>query len=138
MLEDLVKRHSLIWILLQKASDQVLGVGGDMTREVEPNVHDVPVGLLVGLRLEGWLAHQELIGEDAQGPVVHSLAVRMTLETDKLISPQSPRCPHLDHLRGQVVQCPAHGGPPAAGGVHGPPEVRDLEITSREKGTLRI
>ena len=129
MLEDLVKRHSLFWILPQKASDQVLGVGGDMAREGEPDVHDVPVGLLVGLRLEGRLATQELVGEDAQGPMVHSLAVRITLETDNLLSPQSPRCPYLDHLRRQVVQCPAHGGSPAAGGVHRPPKVRDLEIT---------
>ena len=82
MLEDLVKRHSLLWILPQKASDQVLGVGGDMAREGEPDVHDVPVGVLVGLRLEGRLATQELVGEDTQGPVVHSLAVRMTLQTD--------------------------------------------------------
>ena len=129
MLEDLVKRHSLLWILPQKSSDQVLGVGGDMAREGEPDVHDVPVGLLVGLRLEGRLATQELVCEDTQGPVVHSLAVRVTLATDNLLSPQSPRCPHLDHLRRQVVQCPAHCCSPAAGGVHRPTKVRDLEIT---------
>ena len=81
MLEDLVKRHSLLRILPEKTSDQVLGVGGDVCREHESDVDDVPVGLLVGLRLEGWLAHQELIGQDTQGPVVHSLAVGMTLET---------------------------------------------------------
>ena len=129
MLENIRKRHPLLRILPQEVPDQVLGVGGDVRREVEPDVDDVPVGVLVGLRLEGRLATQELVGEDAQGPVVHSLAVRVTLETDNLLSPQSPRCPHLDHLRRQVVQCPAHGGSPAAGGVHRPPKVRDLEIT---------
>ena len=81
MLEDLVKRHSLFWILPQKASDQVLGVGGDMAREGEPDVHDVPVGVLVGLRLEGGLSDQELVGEDAERPVVHPLTVGVTLET---------------------------------------------------------
>lgn len=81
MLEDLVKRHSLLRILPEKTSDQVLGVGGNVCRERESDVDDVPVGLLVGLRLKGWLAHQELIGQDAQGPVIHPLAVGLTLET---------------------------------------------------------
>ena len=35
---------------------------------------------------------------------------------------------YLNHLRGQVVESAAHGGAPAAGRVHGPPEVGDLEV----------
>ena len=38
------------------------------------------------------------------------------------------RVTYLNHLRGQVVESAAHGGAPAAGGVHGPPEVGDLEV----------
>ena len=34
----------------------------------------------------------------------------------------------LYHLWGQVVQGPAHGAPPAVGGVHRPPEVGDLDV----------
>ena len=39
------------------------------------------------------------------------------------------RVSYLNHLRGQVVESAAHGGAPAAGRVHGPPEVGDLEVT---------
>ena len=38
------------------------------------------------------------------------------------------RVTYLNHLRGQVVESAAHGGAPAAGRVHGPPEVGDLEV----------
>ena len=81
MLENIRKRHPLLRILPQEVPDQVLGVGGDVRREVEPDVDDVPVGVLVGLRLEGGLSDQELVGEDAERPVVNPLAVGVTLET---------------------------------------------------------
>ena len=81
MVENIRKRHPLLRILPQEVPDQVLGVGGDVRREVEPDVDDVPVGVLVGLRLEGGLSDQELVGEDAERPVVNSLAVGVTLET---------------------------------------------------------
>ena len=35
----------------------------------------------------------------------------------------------LYHLRGQVVQGPAHRASPAVGGVHRPPEVCDLDVS---------
>ena len=38
------------------------------------------------------------------------------------------RVTYLNHLRGQIVESAAHGGAPAAGRVHGPPEVGDLEV----------
>ena len=38
------------------------------------------------------------------------------------------RVTYLNHLRGKVVKSAAHGGAPAAGRVHGPPEVGDLEV----------
>lgn len=47
MLEDLVKRHPLLRILPEKAPDQVLGVTGDVRREGESDIDNVPVGLLV-------------------------------------------------------------------------------------------
>ena len=81
MLENIRKRHPLLRILPQEVPDQVLGVGGDVRREVEPDVDDVPVGVLFGLCLEGGLADQELVGEDAERPVVHPLTIEITLET---------------------------------------------------------
>ena len=79
MLENIRKRHPLLRILPQEVPDQVLGVGGDVRREVEPDVDDVPVGVLVGLRLEGGLSDQELVGEDAERPVVHPFVMAKTL-----------------------------------------------------------
>ena len=38
------------------------------------------------------------------------------------------RVTYLNHLRGQIVESAAHGGAPAAGRVHRPPEVGDLEV----------
>lgn len=37
----------------------------------------------------------------------------------------------LDHFWGQVVQGAAERAPAVAGGVHGPPEVRDLQLVAR-------
>ena len=59
--ENLMERHPLLRVLPQEPPDQGPGLDGDMRREVEPDVDDLPVGLLFGLCLEGGLADQELV-----------------------------------------------------------------------------
>jgi len=67
---------------------------------------------LVPGRLERRPPCEELVGQHPQAPVVHCTVVFLA----------------LDHLRGQVVQGPTQGAPPAVGGVNRPPEIGDLEV----------
>ena len=112
MFQHVLEVNPLVGVLPQQLDDEVPGGARDVGGEPQVDVDDPLVGVLVGLGLKRRFTHQELVGEDAQGPVVHPLVVGLA----------------LDHLRGQVVQGPAHGGPPGAGGVHRPPEVGDLEV----------
>jgi len=112
MFQHVLEVHPLVGVLPEQLDDEVPGRAGDVGREPEVDVDDPLVGVLVGLGLEWRFADQELVGEDAECPVVHPLVVGLT----------------LDHLRRKIVQGPAHGGPSAAGGVHGPAKVGDLEV----------
>ena len=112
MFQHVFEIHPLVRVLPEQLGDEVPGGARHVGREPEVDVDDPLVRVLVGFRLKRRFADQELVGEDAEGPVVDPLVVGLA----------------LDHLRREVVQGSAHGGPPAAGGVHRPAEVGDLEV----------
>ena len=96
MFQNVLQCDSVRGILPQEPCHQVPGLTGDVRGEPEVDAADPLVGVRVGLSLEWWLAHQELVGEDTEGPVVDSLVVGVA----------------VDHLGWEVVQGPAHRGSP--------------------------
>mmetsp|Transcript_21606 Transcript_21606/g.44583 ORF Transcript_21606/g.44583 Transcript_21606/m.44583 type:complete len:271 (-) Transcript_21606:618-1430(-) len=123
MLRNTLQRQPLPWILLQQLGNQILGIFRHPTRP--PNIHsrDSPIRHCLRLGLKGRTSHQKLVQQHPQRPRVHLLIVLLS----------------LDHLRGKVVQRPAHGVPPRSRRVHTPPEIRNLDIVVRpEKQILRL
>ena len=49
-------------------------------RKPKVHAHDPPVSVVVGRGLKWRAAHDELVGEDAEGPVVHPLVVGLAID----------------------------------------------------------
>ena len=79
MFQHVLEIQPLVRVLPEQLDDEVPGGARHVRREPEVDVDDplpLPlVGVLVGLRLKRRFADQELVGEDAEGPVVHPLVV---------------------------------------------------------------
>lgn len=95
--------------------DEISGLGADKGRNGHVALGDAPLGHDGGV-LEGGLADEELVGEDAEAPEVDLLVVRVVGGAG------------LDHLGGQVVEGAAHGLAAAVRGVDAPAEVGDLDL----------
>ena len=79
MPEHILQRQPLLRALPQQPGDQVPRGARHVAREPQVDVDDPLVGVLVGLGLERRFPHQELVGEDPQSPMVHTLVVGVTL-----------------------------------------------------------
>lgn len=95
--------------------NQITALGAHKRRDGHVGPSDPPLRHDGGI-LEGGLANEELVREDAEAPQVDLLVVRVVGGAG------------LDHLRGQVVEGAAHGLAAAVGGVHAPPEVGQLDL----------
>mmetsp|Transcript_31384 Transcript_31384/g.45953 ORF Transcript_31384/g.45953 Transcript_31384/m.45953 type:complete len:286 (+) Transcript_31384:190-1047(+) len=109
---DLGQREAVGRFLLQQLRDQVLRVLGHARGEAQVDPLDPAVGGVVALRLKGGRPIEELVHQHAQAPNIHTRIVVLP----------------LDHLRGEVVQGAAQGGPPAGWRMHGPPKVSNLQL----------
>ena len=69
-----------------------------------------------GCILERGLAHEELVRQHTQTPQINLFVVVVV------------GAARLDHLRREVVKGTAEGLPPVVGGVHTPPEIRNLDL----------
>ncbi len=118
MLGHVGELHARSLFLHQQAGDEVARAGGHEGREAQVDVADAAVGGAVALGLERRTAHEELVGEHAQGPYVGGVVVLTGLH----------------HLRGQVVQGAAKGGAARSRGMHGPTEVRNLNVALKNDG----
>ena len=112
VLHDLWQRPAAGGVLHEQARNEVLCAVGEEGGELEVDFGDAAVGLAVAVGLEGRVADEELVAEDAEGPDVHRLVVGLALH----------------HLGGEVVEGAAEGVALGGGGVNGPSEVCDLDL----------
>ena len=113
MVFDLVEGESLGGIIGEDVRNEVSGFGRHELGELQVYFLYSIIGCLVVLCLEGRVAHEELVAQDAQAPDVDFVVVGEV----------------IDHLGGQVVKSAAEGLPPVIGGVDAPPEVSYLDST---------
>ena len=96
MHHDVVNSRPLGWVIVQNFGDQVTGTvrDRDILGEII-RVHSDPlVGSLDVRRLKGWLANDESVNDDTDGPDIH--LIRVTLLA-------------LEHLRSDIVGSTANG-----------------------------
>mmetsp|Transcript_39863 Transcript_39863/g.124626 ORF Transcript_39863/g.124626 Transcript_39863/m.124626 type:complete len:220 (+) Transcript_39863:1976-2635(+) len=74
------RAEALLGVLLQQALDERVAVHVHPGRQLQLSVDDLLVDLLVVAPAEGRRARHHLIGERAQAPPVHGLAVALALE----------------------------------------------------------
>lgn len=86
------QRDPSLSALAQQPRDEVLGQDGHVVGVVDLERLNLLVRQLRVLRLERRLAHEELVAQDAQAPLVHRRVVRLALH----------------HLWRQIVQRAAH------------------------------
>lgn len=127
MLKDTLEIESLLWIVLQKLHklkytqkikscylvDEVLGIEGNMIRNLQVNLCNPPIRSPIPTLILKWrCTHQELITKHAQTPQIHILVMLLPLH----------------HLRWQIIKCPTKCHATGVGCMHGPSEIGDFEF----------
>ena len=123
MEEGVFERNSLIRIILQQSSDEILGAAGDVRGEMQVDGLNAPVGVHLRGAFEGRFTDQKLVGQNAERPVVHALVVRLIFH----------------HFRRQIVQRAAERFATRGRRVDGPAEVGDFHLLAQaEQQVFRL
>jgi hypothetical protein len=110
---NLGQGESLVRIISKNAADEVFDFVTQPHGELQVYLFYSVIGCLVVLRLEGRIADDELVAEDAERPNVHLVVVGLV----------------IDHLRRQIVESATEGLPPVVRSVDAPPKVSNLNCT---------
>lgn len=90
---DTPKRHSFLWVLDKKPTDEILSILGHSPREAEIHPRNAAIRCRVTFSFKRRTAHQKFVEQDPQAPYIYLFVMLATFY----------------HFWWQIVECPTEG-----------------------------
>ena len=120
---DVLQVDALLRVLLEELHDQVARERGHEMRELDIDVPDSATRRPLRVLLERRRANQELVQQDAELPHIDARVVLLPSH----------------HFRRKIIERATKSRPAGRRRVHGPPEVRELEVAVQaDENVLRL